>query len=148
MNGAASAQRQAKPPLKDQSDYRSLEFEQPIFRNRVPVESYGDGGFRLGGLRFEGSILLLQQRMEPWAVDGLNGLTADSLVPVLSEAASFDLLLLGCGQTIGAVPKDVRAALTAAGLGLEVMDTGTACRTYNVLIAEERRVAAALIAVD
>lgn len=72
----------------------------------------------------------------------------DALSAVLANADDIDILLVGCGPTFAAIPKGLRAALKDAGIILEWMDTGAACRTFNVLVAEERRVAAALIAVD
>jgi uncharacterized protein len=75
-------------------------------------------------------------------------LNIDALAQVTRQADDIDILLIGCGPTFCAVPKGLRADIKAAGMVLEWMDTGAACRTFNVLVAEERRVCAALIAVD
>lgn len=84
----------------------------------------------------------------PWPVDDPPTLTIDSLAPVLDCAPPVDILLFGGGRSLVPVAADVRAALGDAGIAVEPMDTGAACRTYSILAAEERRVAAALIAVD
>ena len=74
-------------------------------------------------------------------------LTLDSLAPVI-EDGNVQVLLLGCGPKLQMPPPDLRSALREKGIGIEPMDTGAACRTYNVLLAEGRAVAAALIAVE
>lgn len=114
--------------------------------NRQIVESYGGGGFRISGLPFTGSVLILPERSLSWPVETLQEVTHDGLRPVLD--VDVELLLLGCGNSLSFVPSELRETLRESGRGFEAMDTGAACRTYNVLIAEGRRVAAALIAVD
>ncbi len=91
-------------------------------------------------------MLVLPGRTVSWAVGALDQVSLDSLEPVLAEGQ--EILLLGCGPRLGFVPAELRAGVRARGLVLEPMDTGAACRTYNVLVSEERRVAAAFIAVD
>lgn len=86
--------------------------------------------------------------MAAWPVDAADAVSAESLDVVFTLGESVELLLIGCGAEFGPEPAGLRAALKEAGIGLEWMDTGAACRTYNVLVGEERRVAAALIAVD
>jgi len=125
-----------------------MEFEKPQFRGRPPVESYGEGGFVIGGGFRRGSLLFLADRLEDWPVAHVSDATPDSLAAVIAGARAYDFLLLGCGGSIAAPPAPLRAACRDAGLGLEFMDTGAACRTYNVLLAEQRRFAAALIAVE
>jgi len=114
---------------------------------RQIVESYGEGGFRVGGTRYAGSVLVFSERTLAWPVGSVAELDRDSLAPVLAAAEEVEILLLGCGTRIEFVAPEVRQLLRAAGMALEPMDTGAACRTYNVLMAEGRRVAAALIAV-
>ena len=121
---------------------------EPIqFKSRMPVEAYGEGGFTLGGLTHRGSILLLADKVEPWAPTALSEITPDHLAPLIETAAEYEFLLLGCGFSMGRPPRLVFDALKEAGLRLEYMDTGAACRLYNVLIAEDRRLAGAMIAV-
>lgn len=115
---------------------------------RHPIDAYGGGGFRFAGMSHRGSILALPSGIREWAVAEAPGITAASLGPLLEEAVAVDLLLLGTGLELVPVGEAVRGPLRAAGIGLDVMQTGAAARTYNVLVAENRRVAAALIAVD
>ncbi len=87
--------------------------------------------------------------VSPWpAADALPGLTRDALAPLFAIAPPISILLVGCGRQGAIIPPSVRADLRAAGLVVDAMDTGAACRTYNVLCAEARRVAAALIPVE
>jgi len=116
---------------------------------RQIVESYGSGGFRVSGRAFTGSILVFPDRTTAWPVADPAALTVESLAEVVSgaQAGTVDLLLVGCGPRTALVPAPIRKVLRAAGVLAEAMDTGAACRTYNVLMADGRRVAAALIAV-
>ena len=114
---------------------------------RQVIEGYGDLGFTISGRRWSGSVLVLPDRTLAWTVAALAELRVESLAELASALPPPDILLLGCGARMGVVPREVRAALAAAGTVMEPMDTGAACRTYNVLLAENRRVAAALIAV-
>ena len=93
-------------------------------------------------------MLVLPARTLAWPVADMSGVTAESLAAARDELAEVEILLLGCGPELVFVGKALRAAVRALGPVLEPMDTGAACRTYNVLLAEERRVAAALIAVE
>jgi len=117
---------------------------------RQIVESYGGGRFRVTGVSYQGSILVFPARTLAWPVAAMDQLNEQSLEPVVAEAQAggIDLLLLGCGARMAMVPAAVRQHLRAAGVVVEGMDTGAACRTYNVLMADGRRVAAALIAFD
>ena len=116
---------------------------------RQIVESYGGGRFRVSGRVFEGSVLVFGERTLGWPVRDAAAATVESLDEVIAagRAGSVDLLLVGCGPRAALVPAALRRALREAGIVTEIMDTGAACRTYNVLAAEGRRVAAALIAV-
>ena len=121
----------------------------PRYRTQPPINAYGDGGFRIGGQRVEGSILLTPEGFYPWpTVVQPEDITPETLGPVVEAAPSFEILLLGTGPAILRPDPQTRAFLSDANIPFDVMDTGAAARTYNVLLAEERRVAAALIAVD
>ena len=115
---------------------------------RQVIESYGGGGFEVSGTAYRGSILVLPERTLDWAVAEIEQLTFESLAPVLAEAGAFNLLLVGCGPRLAFLSPELRREVRATGPVLEPMDTGAACRTYNVLMAEGRHVAAALIAVS
>jgi uncharacterized protein len=115
--------------------------------NRPFIDGYGDGGFRIAGTLHRGSIFLLPDRVLAWAVTDFAAADADSLAPLLAGIGDTELVLIGTGARMTMLPKPMREVCRAAGLGVEPMDTGAAARTYNVLVAEDRRVAAALIAV-
>jgi uncharacterized protein len=112
------------------------------------IERYGKGGFRVSGAALTGSILVLNDRVESWPVADIAELSVEALQPIIVAQPPIQILLLGCGPRIALIAPNLRQALREAGVVIEAMDTGAACRTYNVLLAEERRVAAALIAVD
>ncbi len=114
---------------------------------RQVIEAYGGGGFRVNGTVHVGSVLVLAARTLKWPIDAADQITVDCLQPIVDAAADVELLLLGCGPQMGTVPAELRAALKACQITVEAMDTGAACRTFNVLMAEDRLTAAALIAV-
>jgi uncharacterized protein len=117
-------------------------------RRPPSIDAYGGGGFRVSGERVEGSILILDDKLGPWPVTSRETLNVDDLAQVLAAGPNVvEFLLLGIGPKAAPAPPEVRKALQAAGIGLEVMDTATACRLYNVLASEGRRLAAALIAI-
>jgi uncharacterized protein len=108
------------------------------FSDRTPIEGYGPGFFRVAGAVHEGPLALLPSGPKPWP--GLHDVDL-----FLARAGLIDILLVGTGPEIAFLPEETRRLLEEAGLGVEAMATASACRTYNVLLAEERRVAAALI---
>ena len=117
-------------------------------RDAPSIDAYGDGGFRLSGARHEGSVLIVQDLAQAWPVTSLAQLTPESLSAVLEAGLrEVEFVLLGMGAANALPPKAVRETLSRAGIGLEFMDTPTAARMYNVLTAEGRRLAAALIAI-
>jgi uncharacterized protein len=126
----------------------SLDINPVVPQGRQQIQSYGDKRFRISAEVFEGSVVVFPEETQVWAVTDLSVLNIDALAQVTRQADDIDILLIGCGPTFCAVPKGLRADIKAAGMVLEWMDTGAACRTFNVLVAEERRVCAALIAVD
>jgi uncharacterized protein len=121
-----------------------MELTQLVPAGRQVIERYGASGFRVAGVVHRSAILVFPDRTEPWMAVDDSSITFESLAPVV-EHGGVQILLVGLGRRISAVPVTLRAALRSAGIVLEVMDTGAACRTYNVLVAEERRVAAALL---
>jgi uncharacterized protein len=114
---------------------------------RHQIDAYGNGGFRFGGMSHRGSMLALPSGMRAWPVASLAEIDEAALAPILAEAGAIEILLIGAGADPAFIEERVRAPLAAAGIRLDVMQTGAAARTYNVLLAEDRRVAAALIAV-
>jgi uncharacterized protein len=111
---------------------------------RQIIERYGPSGFRVAGVIHRGPVLVFPDCTIPWEAASASAVTRDSLAPVI-EHGGVQILLLGLGRATSAVSGTLRTALRAAGIALEPMDTGAACRTYNVLVAEGRHVAAALI---
>ncbi len=110
------------------------------FGGAKPIDGYGPGFFRVGGVKFDGALAMLPNGPVAWggfAEPGLFTTVADGL----------DVVLVGTGAEITAIPVGFRDVLVAAGLGVEFMSTPSACRTYNVLLNEGRRVGAALIAI-
>ena len=120
----------------------------PRYPGRAPIDAYGNGGFRFAEMSHRGSILCLPSGIYAWQPASPSEIDADALAPVLAEQDALDLLLLGTGRRSQLPGAEVRRAFDAAGVALEVMDTGAACRTYNVLLGEGRPVGAALLAVD
>lgn len=120
-----------------------------IPQGKQVIDGYGDGGFRVSGIRVEGSVIVYPDRLVPWPPGALAEVTATALADIAAagRAGQVDLLLLGTGARMAQIGRGLRQELRAAGVVIEVMDTGAACRTYNVLLAEGRKVAAALIAV-
>lgn len=111
------------------------------------LDAYGNHGFRFGGMSHRGSILTMPSGVRAWPVTDASGINLQSLAGAVAEAPSIDLLLVGTGETLVPLDADLLAALRAAGLRVDVMSTGTAARTYNFLVSENRLAAAALIAV-
>jgi uncharacterized protein len=109
------------------------------------IRSYGPGRFMISDREWRSPVLVTAAATHPWGVTRVEDLSVASLSPLFEAAVPTEILVLGCGARAVFVPPDLRAALKAAGMGLEVVDTGSACRIYNVLLAESRRVAAALI---
>ncbi len=116
--------------------------------DRQLINSYGNGGFQVSGKTYRGSLLVFPDHVVSWPFDSMAKLTSDSLAPVWLASPKVELLFLGCGPSIAFVPSEIRATLRQHGIALEPVDTGAAARTYNVLMGEGRRVAAALIAID
>lgn len=113
--------------------------------DRQVIESYGPSSFRVSGVAYEGAILVFPAATEKWpGVTRFADLTRDSFAGVIAHGG-VEILLVGCGPRMEPMPRELRAHLRAAGIVVDTMDTGAACRTYNVLLAEDRRVAAALL---
>jgi|TARA_R100001015_G_C4532031_1_gene98186 uncharacterized protein len=125
----------------------SLEVSTLVAEGSKIVTSYGDGIFRFGEETVTGSILLFPEAVYSWNVTKKDDITPDSFSRVIEKADEIEILLLGMGTRLTPVPHEWRQALRPHGIVIEPMDTGAACRTYNVLVSEARRVAAAMIAV-
>jgi uncharacterized protein len=107
------------------------------------ITGYGEGYVMVNGERHSASIVVLPDRLEQWAVTGFDALTSGDFQFLKKLGA--EIVLLGTGERQRFPHPRLTAALAQAGIGLEVMDLQAACRTYNILVAEERKVAAALL---
>ncbi len=114
---------------------------------RHAIEAYGRGGFRFAGMSHRGSILILPSGIRAWPDTDGAAISRADLAPALREMPPIEFLLIGTGPTIVPLPDALRRPFREAGISVDTMQTGAAARTYNVLLAEERRVGAALIAV-
>lgn len=119
-----------------------------FYPQQVQIDAYGNGGFRFAGMSHRGSLLCLPTGMQAWPVTAPAELTLEALAPVLAVAEQLDVLLIGLGTDIVRLDPHIRHALKAHGIIVEAIATGGAVRTYNVLLAEDRAVGAALIAVE
>ena len=117
-----------------------MRLSEASFGGAQPIEGYGPGFFRIGGQVHEGAVLVSEAGVTGWG-------GYDDLAPLLALSDAVDVLFIGTGSEIAPLPSGVRSALEEAGLGVEMMASPTACRSYNVLLSEGRRVAAALLPV-
>jgi uncharacterized protein len=117
-----------------------MRLNETTYEDARPVEGYGPGFFRIANEVFHGPIVTLATGTIGW-----EGYT--DLAPLLALAEDIDVLFVGTGAEITHIPPDMRETLEAAGIGVEAMSTPSACRTYNVLLSEGRRVALAVIPV-
>jgi uncharacterized protein len=118
-----------------------------IAADRQVINAYGDGGFRISGRHWTESVLVFPGQTLAWGVSDIGAMTVASLEPVFAAGPDVEILLLGCGPSMVFIDKALRAAVRTRGPVIETLDTGAACRTYNLLMGESRRVAAALIPV-
>jgi len=122
-----------------------MELTPQIPADRQYVQRYEADGFTISNVAIKGSVLVFPQRIIPLRLAQVADIEQATLAPVLAMEAGIELLLVGCGRRGVPVAAEIRALLKARRIMLEAMDTGAACRTYNVLMAEGRRVAALLI---
>jgi uncharacterized protein len=119
----------------------------PHLPRSAPIEAYGKGGFAFAGMSHRGSLLCLPDAIWAWPVTVPREIDEYSLRRVFTAANGIDTLIVGTGTEVWLPPRGLRDALRALRVTLDAMQTGPAIRTYNIMIGERRRVAAALIAV-
>lgn len=124
-----------------------IELREAHFPGRAPIDAYGNGGFRFAEMSHRGSILCLPSGIYGWDVSDPADITAETLQKVLAEAGDVEFLLVGTGMDIRLLDADLKSALRSRNISSDPMSTGAAVRTFNVMLAESRPVAAALIAV-
>ncbi len=117
-----------------------MRLNEVTFTDALPIDGYGPGFFRVGGTVHQGPIAVL-----PSGVAGWGGY--EDVETLLAAADAVDVLFIGTGAEVAHVPAPFRSALEEAGIGVESMASAPACRSYNVLLSEGRRVAVALIPV-
>jgi uncharacterized protein len=118
------------------------------YPGRAPIDAYGGGGFRFAQMSHRGSILCLPSGIYAWPLQKVEDIDAAACARVFAEKGALNLVIFGTGRRQAMPGKALSGAFAAAGIALEAMDTGAACRTYNVLLAEGRLLGAGLIAVD
>jgi len=119
----------------------------PHFPRSAPIEAYGKGGFAFADMSHRGSLLCLPDAIWAWPVTTPDEIDRNSLERVFAAAGGIDTLIIGTGTGVWLPPSDLRQALRRVSIVLDAMQTGPAIRTYNIMMGERRRVAAALIAV-
>lgn len=124
-----------------------IEMREAHFPGRAPIDAYGNGGFRFADMSHRGSILCLPDGIHAWNIGASGELSLAAFAPVLAQAAEIEILLCGMGKEITPIRPEWREAFREHGIQSDAMTTGSAVRTYNVLLSEGRAVAAALIAV-
>lgn len=111
------------------------------------IDAYGDAGFRVAEQRYDGSVLVFADKTEQWSVQSWDAVTADDFTALFASEPQPEMVVIGCGERFQMLTRALKQPFRDRGIAVEAMDTGAACRTYNILLAEGRRVAAALIAV-
>ena len=112
------------------------------------IDGYGRGGFRFADMSHQGSLLALPSGIYAWPVAKFEDVTTADFARVMQECDQIDTLLIGSGETMAVLPKPLYWFLKDGKLSIDVMNTGAAARIYNIMKSENRRVAAALIAVN
>ena len=126
---------------------KGIEIREAHFPGRAPIDAYGNGGFRFADMSHRGSLLCLPSGIYGWDVSIPDDLTTDNFSKLFSEADEIEILLVGSGENLLPIKQDLRTQLRRANISADPMATGAAVRTYNVLVAEGRAVAAAFLAV-
>ncbi len=121
---------------------------QAHYPEQVPIDAYGNNGFRFAGMSHQGSMLALPSGMYSWVGNDADNLLFEQFDLVVQEKNRIGFVILGTGNTQVWPSSELRRQFDDLRIGLEVMDTGAAVRTYNVLLAEKRPLAAAFVSVD
>ena len=126
----------------------TMEIRDAHFPGRAPLEAYGNGGFRFAEMSHRGSLLCVPSGIYGWDITDASAFTPEAFQKVLEEQADIEVLLVGTGKELRPLPAELKTLFREAGILSDPMSTGAALRTFNVLLSEDRAVAAALIAVD
>jgi uncharacterized protein len=120
----------------------------PHLPQQALIEAHGGGGFRFADMSHRGSLLCLPDGIWAWPIATFDTVTEEALSPVFSRAGNLDFFILGTGAEPRLLPEALRRRFRAAHISADAMATGPAVRTYNVMLMENRRVGAGLLAVQ
>jgi uncharacterized protein len=120
----------------------------PHLPSPAQIDAYGNSGFRFAGMSHRGSLLCLPDGIWAWPVKDVSELTSSTLEAVFARGQALDVFLIGAGRDPWPLPERLRARFRELLISVDTMATGAAVRTYNILLAENRRVGAGLIAVE
>jgi uncharacterized protein len=115
--------------------------------SREPITAFGNGGFRFADMSHQGSLLVLPSGMRAWGADDFSELELEHFEAIVSERDQIEFLIIGCGKTMLPLPKAVSQYLLSKQIAFDVMTTSAAVRTYNIVLGDDRQVAAGLISV-
>ena len=119
----------------------------PVAKGTPIVERYGAGSFIVSGKEKTNSLILHEEGMSDWSVNAFDELNEDAMAALCEQAKNMDILLIGAGEKQEFLLPKLREMGRQYSLSIDCMDTGAACRTYNVLVGEGRRVMAAIIVI-
>lgn len=117
-------------------------------KGRQIIETYGNGRFTIAGQKFLSSVIIFPNKTYPWPITSPSEITEESISVLVESASEFELLILGLGSSNIDSNENLKIILNDNKIRYDIMDTGAACRTFNVLLSEDRRVAAALLVID
>ncbi len=126
---------------------KGIEIREAHFPGRAPIEAYGNGGFRFAGMSHRGSLMCLPSGIYGWNVETPDDLDLKAFETLFAENDRIELFLLGTGIELVRIPANIRAMFREQAIQADSMNTGAAVRTFNVMLAENRAVAAAFLAV-
>ena len=118
-----------------------------IPNSAVQLNGYGGGGFKINNEQMQGSRIFTNARHEEWPIAHVHDIAPDSFHTLESDWPEIDIMIIGTGNRMATLPAAIMHYLRSKNTAVEVMDSGAACRTFNILQSEGRRVAAAIIAV-
>lgn len=125
-----------------------IQLSEAHFPGRAPIDAYGDGGFRFAEMSHRGSLICTRAGIFGWNVEGPQDFTPQAFATVFAAADETEILLIGTGLELVPIKPALRTQFRDRAISADSMSTGAAVRTYNVLLAEGRAVAAAFVAVD
>lgn len=136
------------PPEAILAPSSGIEIRPAHFPGRAPIDAYGNGGFRFAEMSHRGSLLCLPSGIHGWEPKDPTQLGSADFSLLFDQSGDVEILLIGSGDHLLPIDDRLRQRFRDVGISTDCMSTGAAVRTFNVLLAEDRAVAAALIAVD